>query len=77
MSILKVRMMLYWLKKKNNCRFVMTEFEKNIKGRSSLRYLVGLLVRWKNHFKYDRAVRIARQKGATIGENVVMPLSLA
>ena len=37
----------------------------------------GLIARWKQHFKYDRAVRIARKRGATVGENVVMPLSLA
>lgn len=55
----------------------MTEYEKNIKGRSLLRYILGLIARWKQHFKYDKAVRIARKKGATIGENVVMPLSLA
>lgn len=56
---------------------MMTEYEKNIKERSLLRYLFGLIVRWKKHFKYDKAVRIARRKGAIIGENVVMPLSLA
>ena len=55
----------------------MTEYEKNIKGRSLFRYILGLIARWKQHFKYDKAVRIARKKGATIGENVVMPLSLA
>lgn len=55
----------------------MTEYEKNIKGRSLLRYILGLIARWKQHFKYDKAVRIVRKKGATIGENVVMPLSLA
>lgn len=37
----------------------------------------GLIARWKQHFKYDKAVRIARKRGASIGENVVMPLSLA
>lgn len=55
----------------------MTNYEKDIKGRSSFRYILGLMARWKQHFKYDKAVRIARKKGATIGENVVMPLSLA
>lgn len=55
----------------------MTNYEKDIKGRSTFRYILGLIVRWKQHFKYDKAVRIARKKGATIGENVVMPLSLA
>lgn len=55
----------------------MTNYEKDIKGRSTIRYILGLIVRWKLHFKYDKAVRIARKRGATIGENVVIPLSLA
>ena len=55
----------------------MTNYEKDIKGRSTIRYILGLIVRWKQHFKYDKAVRIARKRGASIGENVVMPLSLA
>lgn len=36
-----------------------------------------MLIRWIQHFKYNKAVRIARSKGATIGEGVIMPLSLA
>ena len=55
----------------------MTNYEKEIKGRSTFRYILGLIARWKQHFKYDKAVRIARKRGASIGENVVMPLSLA
>ena len=34
-------------------------------------------MRFKQYIKYWRAVRLARSKGATIGEDVVMPLSLA
>ena len=37
----------------------------------------GLIARWRQHFKYDKAVRIARKRGATIGEEVTMPISLA
>ena len=55
----------------------MINYEKDIKERSTFRYILGLIVRWKQHFKYDKAVRIARKRGASIGENVVMPLSLA
>lgn len=55
----------------------MTNYEKDIKGRSTFRYILGLIARWKQHFKYDKAVRIARKRGASIGENVVMSLSLA
>lgn len=56
---------------------MMTEYEKDITSRTYFHYLKGLIARWKQHFKYDRAVRIARKRGATVGENVVMPLSLA
>lgn len=45
--------------------------------RSALRYYLGLIVRWKQHFKYAKAVKIARKRGATIGEGVIMPISLA
>lgn len=55
----------------------MTEYENDITSRTYFHYLKGLIARWKQHFKYDRAVRIARKRGATVGENVVMPLSLA
>lgn len=54
-----------------------TLYERNVQDRSLLRYYIGLLARWKQHFKYVKAVRIARKRGATIGEGVVMPLSLA
>lgn len=57
--------------------FIMTNFEKDIKGRSTFRYILGLLARWKLYFKYDRAVRIARKRWVTFGENVVMRLSQA
>lgn len=52
-------------------------YEKNIQDRSRLRYILGLIVRWKQNLKYIRARRIARKKGATIGEGVIMPISLA
>ena len=54
-----------------------TLYEKNVQDRSTLRYYLGLIVRWKQSFKYRKAVKIARKKGATIGEGVIMPLSLA
>ena len=54
-----------------------TVYERKVQDRSTFRYIVGLLARWKQHFKYARAVRIARKRGATIGEGVIMPLSLA
>lgn len=52
-------------------------YKRNVQDRSQLRYLVGLLARFKQNIKYVRARRIARRRGATIGEGVIMPLSLA
>jgi len=52
-----------------------TLYERNVLERSKLRYYIGLIVRWKQHFKYAKAVRIARKRGAIIGEGVIMLLS--
>lgn len=54
-----------------------TLYEADIQGRSTLHYLLGLAIRWKQHFKYVKAVRIARKRGAIIGKNVILPISLA
>ncbi|EOS13709.1 acyltransferase [Phocaeicola sartorii] len=54
-----------------------TLYERNVQDRSRLRYLLGLIIRWKQNFKYARARRIARKRGASIGEGVIMPLELA
>lgn len=54
-----------------------TKYELVIQNRTRWHYIKGLLARWRQHFKYDRAVRIARKRGAKIGEGVVMPLELA
>lgn len=55
----------------------MTNYEQDIKSRTWWHYTKGLLARWKQHFKYAKAVRIARKRGATIGEGVIMPIALA
>lgn len=54
-----------------------TLYERNVQARSRLRYVAGLIVRWKQNIKYVRARRIARKRGATIGDGVIMPVSLA
>ena len=54
-----------------------TEYEKRVQDRSYIRYLIGLFVRWKEWITYNRAVKIARKRGAIIGENVVMPIEWA
>lgn len=50
---------------------------QDIRKRSIFRYLIGFLIRWKQHFKYARAIRIARKRGATVGDYVCMPIALA
>lgn len=52
-------------------------YEKSVQDRSTLRYILGLIVRWMQNFKYVRARRIARKRGVKIGEGVIMPVSLA
>lgn len=54
-----------------------TLYQKAVQDRGKLHYWVGLLVRWKQNIKYARARRIARKRGATIGEGVIMSISLA
>lgn len=55
----------------------MTQYEQRILNRSFLRYLIGLIVRWRANHRYEKVRRIARKRGALIGENVVMPMELA
>lgn len=54
-----------------------TLYEKSVQDRSRLHYLIGLLVRWKQNFKYARARKIARKRGAKIGKGVIMSVKLA
>lgn len=54
-----------------------TAYEVAVQDRSTLHYYIGLIVRWKQQWKYKYARWLARKNGATIGEGVIMPLSLA
>ena len=53
------------------------KYNSEICKRSKLRYILGLLIRWKIYLNHQRAVHIARKKGAIIGEGVIIPISLA
>ncbi|MFB9076926.1 acyltransferase [Flavobacterium procerum] len=53
------------------------KYELDIQNRSLFRYYLGLGARLKKHLYYSYARFIARKNGATIGDNVVMPFSLA
>lgn len=37
-------------------------YKQNIQSRSTLHYILGLVVRWKQNLKYEKARRIARKK---------------
>ncbi len=52
-------------------------YEINVQDRSKFRYFMGLIVRWKQNLKYERARKIARRRGADIGEGVIMSIELA
>lgn len=54
-----------------------TLYEINVQDRSSLRFFIGLIPRFRQFIKHERARRIARRRGATVGESTVLPLSLA
>ena len=54
-----------------------TNYIEAIRKRSFWHFFKGFLIRWYQHFKYEKAVRIARKRGASVGEGVIMPLSLA
>lgn len=54
-----------------------TLYERNVQDRSTFRYIIGLIVRWKQNLKYEYARKIARKRGAKIGEGVIMSINLA
>lgn len=54
-----------------------TKYELDIQNRSLLRYYLGIGARLKKYLYYSYSRFIARKKGAIIGHNVVLPLSLA
>lgn len=54
-----------------------TSYEKNVQDRNKCRYFIGLIVRWKQNLKYERARKIARRRGAKIGEGVIMSIEFA
>lgn len=53
------------------------DYIKYVKSKSKLRYLAGFLIRWKNYISFQRRVKKARKKGATIGEGVVITPNVA
>lgn len=54
-----------------------TAYEEAVQSRSRLRYLLGLLSRWKMNLTYARARRIARKRGAIVGDHSIISINLA
>lgn len=54
-----------------------TKYELDIVNRPYIRFILGLIIRWWYNLKYERIRRIARKKGAKIGEGVIMSKNLA
>jgi acetyltransferase-like isoleucine patch superfamily enzyme len=52
-------------------------YRQNIQGRSFLHFMKGIVPRYLQWCKHKKARQIARIRGAIIGENVILPLSLA
>lgn len=57
--------------------FIKSQYTTNIQKRSFFKYFIGLIPRIIQFVKHERARRIARNKGAIIGQNVVLPIALA
>ena len=49
-----------------------TVYEQSVQSRTWIGYIKGLIVRYINYIGYTKTVRIARRKGAVIGEGVIM-----
>lgn len=52
-------------------------YQKQVQERSICRFLKGLIPRYKKHLVYSYSRYTARKNGAVIGDNSVLPLSLA
>lgn len=52
-------------------------YEAGVQGRTWFRYILGWLSRYKSNLTYARARRIARKRGAKIGDHSIISLNLA
>lgn len=50
----------------------MTQYERNVSQRSTIRYLISLLARWLARRRMDRQLNALRKSGATIGGRVAL-----
>ncbi|NEU10258.1 acyltransferase [Flavihumibacter sp. R14] len=54
-----------------------TAYEIDVQNRTVLRYYLGAFARFKKYLLYSYARNVAKRRGAKIGENTVLPLTLA
>lgn len=54
-----------------------TWYDDFVQNRSYPKYVIGLVSRFISYIKYEYIRRVARSKGAKVGEGVIMPLPLA
>ena len=55
----------------------MTRYEEYVNSKSKLIWILGCIMRLRTYLRYQNRVRLARKRGALIGESVVMPMELA
>lgn len=55
----------------------MTRYEEYVNSKSKLRWILGCIMRLRTYLRYQNRVRLARKRGALIGESVVIPMELA
>ena len=53
------------------------DYIKYVKSKSTLRYIAGLFIRWRNYLSFQNRIKKARKKGAKIGEGVVISHNVA
>jgi acetyltransferase-like isoleucine patch superfamily enzyme len=56
---------------------MMSDYIKNIKNRSNIRFFIGLLARIKRYILNSYIIWLARKNGAKIGQNSTIPYRLA
>lgn len=61
----------------NDTSTLPSSYIQKIQDRTMWHFFKGLMVRYLQYRKHEKARRIARKRGATIGENTVLPISLA
>ena len=54
-----------------------TNYQRNIRNRSKVHFVIGLMARMQRYIKFNLSCRIARRHKAIVGRNVTMPKQFA